>query len=81
MRRHMMKLIARSYTAKISMDGLMANVPWKNGVVLRGYPLGSKLINEATGTKSNVFKNDVWFILCIIRWKLSLDMSTMLESP
>ena len=76
-----MKLIARSYTAKISMDGLMANVPWKNGVVLRGYPLGSKLINEATGTKRNVFKNDVWFILCIIRWKLSLDMSTMLESP
>lgn len=59
----MRKLILRDYTANISIDGLPVNVPKKNGVVIRGYPLGSKLINEATEKTDFVLHNHLSFVI------------------
>eukprot|EP00558_Chaetoceros_sp_UNC1202_P008496 CAMPEP_0197240022 /NCGR_PEP_ID=MMETSP1429-20130617/6386_1 /TAXON_ID=49237 /ORGANISM="Chaetoceros sp., Strain UNC1202" /LENGTH=727 /DNA_ID=CAMNT_0042699585 /DNA_START=201 /DNA_END=2384 /DNA_ORIENTATION=- len=63
MKRRMAKLVERAYTANLSIDGLPVNVPRPNGVVLRGYPLGSKLINEATGITQYVYHNHLRFII------------------
>lgn len=59
----MKKLISRDYNVNLAIDGLPAHVPKKNGSVIKGYPLGSKLINEATGKTSYLIHNHVRLIL------------------
>ena len=46
--KRMKKLVAREYDVQLTLDGLPAHVPKPNGSIIRGYPMGSKLINEAT---------------------------------
>lgn len=57
------KLIAREYTVNLSMDGLPAHVPRKNGSVIRGYPIGSKLVNEAVNSVEYLLHNHLRFII------------------
>eukprot|EP00557_Chaetoceros_sp_GSL56_P010120 CAMPEP_0176481132 /NCGR_PEP_ID=MMETSP0200_2-20121128/2652_1 /TAXON_ID=947934 /ORGANISM="Chaetoceros sp., Strain GSL56" /LENGTH=732 /DNA_ID=CAMNT_0017877307 /DNA_START=212 /DNA_END=2410 /DNA_ORIENTATION=- len=59
----MKKLIARDYVVNLSMDGLPAHVARNNGSIIRGYPLGSKLINEATGKIQYLLHNHVRFVI------------------
>lgn len=53
------KLVAREYDVQLSMDGLPAHVKKPNGSILRGYPVGAKLINEATDKTSYLLHNHV----------------------
>jgi transmembrane 9 superfamily protein 2/4 len=61
--RRMKKLISRDYNVNLSIDSLPAHVPKNNGSIIRGYPLGSKLINEATETVDFVLHNHLRFII------------------
>lgn len=61
--KRMRKLIKREYVANLSLDSLPVNVPRKSGSVIRGYPLGSKLINEATDVTDYVLHNHLKFVI------------------
>lgn len=57
--KRMKKLVSREYDVQLSLDGLPAHVQKPNGHVIRGYPLGSKLINEALEKTSYLLHNHV----------------------
>jgi len=57
----MRKLIQREYTVNLSLDGLPAHVQKSSGAVIRGYPLGSKLINEVLQKTDFVLHNHLRF--------------------
>jgi len=57
----MMKLIKAQYAVNLSLDGLPVYVRRGQEPVMRGYPLGSKLINEATGDVQFFYHNHLRF--------------------
>jgi transmembrane 9 superfamily protein 2/4 len=48
--RRLQILIKKEYTVQMTVDGLPLQVPRPNGSVIRGYPLGSRLVEEAFGS-------------------------------
>jgi len=61
--RRMKKLIARDYNVNLNIDGLAAHVPKKNGSIIKGYPLGSKLANGLTERTKYLLHNHVRLII------------------
>jgi transmembrane 9 superfamily protein 2/4 len=61
--KRMKKLVAREYDVQLTMDGLPAHVKKPNGHIIRGYPLGSKLINEAIDKTAFLLHNHIRFII------------------
>lgn len=61
--KRMKKLIQREYTVNLSLDGLPAHVEKTNGSVIRGYPIGSRLINEATEKTGYLIHNHLRFTI------------------
>jgi transmembrane 9 superfamily protein 2/4 len=57
--KRMETLVAREYDVQLSLDGLPAHVKTPNGHNIHGYPLGSKLINEAFDKTSYLLNNHV----------------------
>ena len=57
--KRMETLVAREYDVQLSLDGLPAHVKTPNGHNIHGYPLGSKLVNEATDKTSFLLNNHV----------------------
>jgi len=62
-RHRMINLIKRQYAVELSLDGLPAYMYDMNKMAFRGYPLGSKLVNEATGSVQYFFHNHLQFIV------------------
>jgi transmembrane 9 superfamily protein 2/4 len=44
------RLIKKEYTVQLTLDGLPVHVPRPNGSVIKGYPIGSRLVEEAFGS-------------------------------
>jgi transmembrane 9 superfamily protein 2/4 len=61
--KRMKKLVAREYDVQLAIDGLPAHVSKPNGSIIRGYPLGSKLINEATEKTAYLLHNHIKLII------------------
>jgi len=62
--RHMLKLIERQYKVNVSLDSLPVQVKRSSsGTVARGYPLGARLIDEASDTKEYVYHNHIRFVI------------------
>jgi len=60
----MLKLIERQYKVNVSLDGLPVQVKRSSsGTVARGYPLGARLIDEATDTTEYVYHNHIRFVI------------------
>jgi transmembrane 9 superfamily protein 2/4 len=62
-RNRMMKLIKAQYAVNLSLDSLPVYVRRGQEPVMRGYPLGSKLINEATGEVQFFYHNHLRFTI------------------
>lgn len=61
--RRMKKLIARDYTINFTLDGLPTHIPRNNGSVIKGFPVGSKLVNEATEKVQYLLHNHIRFVI------------------
>lgn len=57
------KLIEKQYMVNLSLDQLPVTIARSAGTVARGYPLGARLINEATKSKDYVLHNHLRFII------------------
>jgi transmembrane 9 superfamily protein 2/4 len=61
--RRMKSLIKKDYNVNLTLDGLPAHVPKLNGSIIKGYPVGSKLINEALGQTRVLLHNHVRLVI------------------
>lgn len=61
--RRMMKLIKAQYAVNLSLDGLPVYVRRGQEPVMRGFPLGSKLVNEATDEVQYFYHNHLRFTI------------------
>jgi transmembrane 9 superfamily protein 2/4 len=62
--RKLQRLIKKEYTVQMTLDGLPVHVSRPNGSIIKGYPLGSRLVEEAFGsTFDYVLHNHLRFVV------------------